>query len=265
MTTILQISDTHLVPHEVFVKGRLNPSAALENLVARICALREQLGPIDAVLHSGDISDDGSLKSYQRLEEILAPLKLPVFAIPGNHDARENMRSAFSHQGYLPATGKLHWQKRLASFDMIGIDTLVEGSGGGLVDAEAFSFIEAMLTEAGDRPVLLAIHHPPFACGIKFMDKIGLEGADALANLLQKYNNEIRVVCGHIHNTMIATVGGKVALSGPSSCSAFAFDTRADAFVGFVVREDGFMLHRWQDGFKSVRIDARDDSHRLPF
>lgn len=265
MTTVLQISDTHLVPEGSFVSDQLDPALALQRLVARIGEMREQLGPIDAVLHSGDLSDDGSADSYSRLKEILAPLELPVFAVPGNHDHRDNMRAAFAEQGYLPCSGKLHWQKRFDAFDLIGLDTLVEGSGGGALDEDDLSFLDARLAEAEDRPVLLAIHHPPFACGIQFMDKIGLDGIEGLTRLLQGYSNQIRVVCGHIHNTMIATVGGKVALSAPSPCSAFSYDTRPEAFEGFVVREDGFLLHRWADGFNSVRIDARPDSLRLPF
>ncbi len=265
MTTVLQISDTHLVPEGRFVSGQLDPALAFQRLVVRIEGMREQLGPIDAILHTGDLSDDGSAESYSNLKEILAPLELPVFAVPGNHDSRENMRAAFAPQGYLPSSGKLRWQKSFEAFDLIGLDTLVEGVGGGLLDEDDLSFLDTRLVEAGNKPILLAMHHPPFACGIPFMDKIGLDGIEGLAHLLQGCSNEIRVVCGHIHNTMITTVGGKVALSGPSPCSAFSYDTSPDAFEGFLVREDGFLLHRWDGCFSSVRIDSRPDSLRLPF
>jgi len=40
------------------------------------------------------------------LRALLAPLAVPVFVIPGNHDTREGMREAFGRDGYLP---RLHY------------------------------------------------------------------------------------------------------------------------------------------------------------
>ena len=97
------------------------------------------------------------------------------------------------------------------------------------------------------------------------MDDIGLVGTEELADLLQVHASEIRVVCGHIHNTMIASVGTKVALSAPSPCSSFPFDTRHDGPAGFMTQEDGFLLHRWQQGFQSVRISIEPASGPFPF
>lgn len=254
MTTILQLSDTHIAPKGTLVSGRVDTKASLERLVARIGALLPQIEPVDAVLVSGDISDKGSAESYVHFREIIAPLDLPVFVIPGNHDRREPMRQAFAADGYLPQSGKLDWQRRVGSVHLIGLDTLVEGQGGGAFDGGSLKFLKSALDAAGDAPVLLALHHQPYVSGIAFMDKIGLEGASELASLLSGYQNEIRVVCGHIHSTMISSIGSKVVISAPSPCTGFAFDLRPDAPVGFLAQEDGFLLHRWRDGFLSVRI-----------
>ncbi|MEQ3728050.1 MAG: phosphodiesterase, partial [Tateyamaria sp.] len=42
------------------MSGRLDTSDALARLVERIGGIRDQIGPIDALLISGDLSDDGS-------------------------------------------------------------------------------------------------------------------------------------------------------------------------------------------------------------
>ncbi len=256
MTTILQLSDTHIAPKGTLVSDRVDTQAALKRLVARIEELLPQVEPVDAVLVSGDISDKGSSESYVHFRELIAPLDLPVFVIPGNHDLREPMRQAFAADGYLPQTGKLNWHRRVGSVHLIGLDTLVEGQGGGALDVGSFEFLKSALGAAGDAPVLLALHHQPYASGIAFMDKIGLDGAEEMARLLRDCQNEIRVVCGHIHSTMISSIGSKVVISAPSPCTGFAFDLRPDAPVGFMAQEDGFLLHRWQDGFLSVRIPA---------
>ena len=82
MTTILQISDTHIVPEGALVSGRLDTADALARLVDRINSIRDQIGPIDALLVSGDLSDDGSAESYARFKTLIAPLDLPILCHP---------------------------------------------------------------------------------------------------------------------------------------------------------------------------------------
>lgn len=265
MTTVLQISDTHLVRPGQLVSGRLNTAASLEALVASVAADPARFGAIDAVLMTGDLSDDGSAESYALFKSLVAPIDAPLYVIPGNHDLRAPMRAAFADQGGMPASGKLNWHERLGDIDLIGLDTLIEGAGGGEIDAATLDFLEQALSASGTRPVLLALHHPPFHSGIAFMDRIGLSGIDALASVLSRFEADIRVVCGHIHSTMVASVGGKTALSAPSPCSTFAFNIAPDAPVGFHDQQDGFMLHRWQGGFQSVRIPMRHGPGPFPF
>lgn len=265
MTRLLQISDTHIAAQGGLVSGRLDTAASLERLVARIDQIRPQIDPLEAILVSGDLSEDGSAESYERFQAIMAPLRLPLFVIPGNHDLRAPLRAAFAPDGYLPQSGKLNWHRSVGAVDLIGLDTLVEGQGGGTLDAATLDFLRAALRAADTRPVLLALHHPPFASGIGFMDAIGLAGIDALTPILHAHRGEIRVVCGHIHSTMLMSVGGAMALSAPSPCSSFAFDTRPDAPAGFMDAEDGFLLHLWRNGFQSVRISMTDGNGPFPF
>lgn len=263
MTKILQLSDTHIVPEGALVSGRLDTSDSLARMVARITSIRDQIGPIDALLVSGDLSDDGSAESYARFKALIAPLDLPTYVIAGNHDARDPMRAAFSSD--LPVNGPLNWARRIGDIHLIGLDTLVEGQGSGMLSSDSLSFLKSALAEADDAPVLLALHHPPFACGIRFMDDIGLTNRDALHDVLAAYDGTLRIVCGHIHNMIVSDVAGHVAISAPSPCSTFAYDRRLDAPVGFMGQEDGCLLHRWDAGFQSIRIGPMAGSGPFPF
>ena len=194
MTTLLQLTDTHLVPEGHLVSGRLETSEPLARLVARLEEVKEQVGGIDAVLVTGDLSEDGSPESYERFKRLLAPLDLPLFVIPGNHDAREPMRSAFSQDGYLPEQGKLNWHRQIGTLHVIGLDTLVEGQGAGEVDDSTLGYLEATLADIGREPAMIAMHHPPFTSGIVFMDDIGLASSVELAKVLSQHRGEVRVV-----------------------------------------------------------------------
>lgn len=263
MTTILQLSDTHIVPDGALVSGRLDTADALARLVGRISSIRDQIGPIDALLVSGDLSDDGSAESYARFKTLIAPLDLPTCVIPGNHDARDPMRSAFAKD--LPVNGPLNWTRRVGDIYLIGLDTLVEGQGSGMLSPDSLSFLQYALFEAGDAPVLLALHHPPFVCGIGFMDEIGLTNREALRDVLAGFSGTLRIVCGHIHSMIVGDIADHVAISAPSPGSTFAYDRRPAAPVGFMTQEDGCVLHRWETGFQSIRIGPVAGSGPYPF
>lgn len=252
MTAFLQITDTHIVAQGKLVSKLLDTSNSLTQLVTRINSIRDQIGPIDAVLISGDVSDDGSAQSYERFKNLVAPLDLPIYVIPGNHDCRENMRRAFSE--HMPVDGPLNWDLRVGEVVIIGLDTLVEGEGLGTLLPRSIGFLEQALARADGSPVLLALHHPPFTSAIEFMDKIGLTNSADISDIISGYGGNLRLVCGHVHSMMISDVAGRVAISAPSPCSAFAFDQRPDAPIGFMNHEDGCLLHRWNNGFQSIRI-----------
>lgn len=260
MARILQITDTHLAAPPGLVAGVLDTQAALDRTVADIAASLPKIGPVDAMLITGDLSDDGSAQSYALLHAKLEPLGLPLLAIPGNHDAREEMRAAFADLGLFAPSGRLNWLQDIGGLRIVGIDTLVEGSGGGMIDAETVGFLEAAL--AFDGPVLLAMHHPPFASGVRFMDEIGLDGVELLVRCLERSPAKIRIVCGHVHMMAMGSVGDVTAIACPSTCSSFDPDFRLDAPVGFFSGGGGFMIHDWENGFRSTLIASV--RHDLP-
>jgi 3',5'-cyclic AMP phosphodiesterase CpdA len=263
MTAILQISDTHIVPEGALVSGRLDTASALARLVTRICGIRDQIGPIDAVLVSGDVSDDGSAESYVRFKSLVAPLGLPIHVIPGNHDARDPMRNAFREA--FPASGPLNWVRQIDEVRLIGLDTLVEGQGSGTLSPDSLSFLRKALSDANGAPVLLALHHPPFTCGIAFMDDIGLTNRPDVRHVVAAYSGTLRIVCGHIHNMMVTDIEGHIVISAPSPCSTFSYDRRTDSPIGYMTQEDGCLLHRWDAGFQTIRIGPEAGSGPFPF
>ena len=79
MTQFLQISDTHIVKTGSLVSGRLETSGPLKRLALRIAELQFEVGPLDAIVVTGDVSDDGTAESYALFKSILKPLNLPFF------------------------------------------------------------------------------------------------------------------------------------------------------------------------------------------
>src|SRR6476660_803500 len=96
---IAQLSDLHVRPEGVLYQGVVDSNAMLATAIAHVNALDP--GP-DLVLLSGDLVDHGTSDEYAMLARLLAALKVPVLAIPGNHDERAALPRTFAGQSWLP-------------------------------------------------------------------------------------------------------------------------------------------------------------------
>jgi 3',5'-cyclic AMP phosphodiesterase CpdA len=199
---LAQLTDLHLQvgPDD------LGAAKALERAVAALLALDPQP---DAVLVTGDLTDDGDPRSYARVRELLAPLTIPVHPIPGNHDDRDALRAAFAdHPGVAGSDGFVQYATACGPLRVLMLDTLLPGSPAGRFDEERRAWLAAALDDPA--PTLIAMHHPPIPTGIGEFDTIGLPDGDvaALATLLRGREHVLRVTAGHIHRVITATVGG---------------------------------------------------------
>lgn len=265
MTRIIQISDTHVVAPPALVAGRVDTRACLAACVARIMTMQAEIGPIDLVLATGDLTDHGWAPEYRAFNEIMAPMTLPFAAIPGNHDRRAPFRAAFAGAPFIPAEGPLDWVRDFDDFRLIGLDTLVEGDDGGRLAAASLDFLRDALAAAADRPALIALHHPPFATGVKFMDEIGFADPGALAALIGGRRAETRVIAGHVHRHITGGIGGWPAITAPSTAHAIPVDFRPEAPVAFDMEPGGFLIHDWSRGFRSTHVAIARAAGPFPF
>ncbi len=242
---ICQITDTHIkLPGKLAYK-KVDTAAMLRVCVAEVQRLNPQP---DLIVMTGDLVDLGRPEEYAHLHEIIASLTQPLYVVPGNHDARDPMREAFKAGGYFPASGFLQYAVEDWPLRLIGLDTIIPGQGGGEICAERLAWLDRTLAEQPQRPTLLMMHHPPFITGIGHMDDIGLIGREAFADVVAKHSQIELILCGHLHRTIHARVGGRAVLTSPSPAHQVALDLRDDAPSRFRMEPPGFMLHRWSDG-----------------
>ncbi len=234
MARFLQLTDMHVTKPGTLSSSVLDTSAILRNAIDRLLTRQEAISPIDALLVTGDISDDGTAESYAIARAEFERLGLRLLVVPGNHDAREAFRKAFADLPEIPRTGPIDWATQVGDTHVIGLDTLIEGQGGGRLSNQSLSFLSDALNAAGREDVVIAMHHPPLQTNIKFMDAIGLQNTDALAEVLNHAAGRVRVVAGHVHGIFHGQIGQHPVATAPAVCSAFALDQRADAPVGFM-------------------------------
>jgi 3',5'-cyclic AMP phosphodiesterase CpdA len=241
---IAQITDFHIKARGKRAYRVVDTAQCLRHAVAALAALEP--AP-DVVVATGDLTDFGRPEEYELLRELLAPLPMQVYLIPGNHDERDGLRQAFRGEGYFPAEGFLHYTVEDEPLRLVALDTVVPGEAGGWLCAERLRWLETTLAAAPDRPTLVIMHHPPFATGIAHMDAIGLEGAEAFAAIIARHRQVERILCGHLHRSIQARIGGHaIASTAPSTAHQVALDLRPAGPSAFRMEPPGYQLHLWR-------------------
>lgn len=239
---IAQISDLHIKRPGETAYGIVDTAAAFARCVAHLNSMKPQP---DFVVISGDLVDGGSSEEYAHLKRLLAPLKVPFAAIPGNHDARETMRAALPDQPYANTRGAMNLKLSIASLDLVLLDSSVPGKPYGLLDAETLQWLDAMLAADPSRPALLFLHHPPFITGIEHMDVQNLQNAKELASIVRRHSRARMIAAGHVHRATLTQFAGIPATICPAPNHAVALDLDKSFQPSFALEPPAFHLHAW--------------------
>lgn len=237
---ILHLTDPHLLAdRQARLHGWLVQSAFDQVLTAALRAYPDA----DALLLGGDLVDDESAAGYQRLDAQMAALGIPVLAIAGNHDAPQRMQRFMPHV-------RVHDRLRLGSWQLIGLNTHIDGQDAGTLDPTSLARLDRCLA-TDDRHALIGLHHPPWPLGSRWMDAIGLSNAEALRRPLDNARQSVGLVCGHAHQAAVHRLWQRPAWITPSTMrqflprsDAFAEDGAAPAFRQLTLHDDGRMTSR---------------------
>lgn len=240
---LLQLTDPHLFADpdgEIYgVRTDHTFRAALSR------AFESAAGPIDALLVTGDIAEDGLPETYQRFHGQVASLGVPVLCIPGNHEHRDTM-AAILDRPPVQFCGAL----RLPGWRIVMLDSHLPGMDEGRLGTDELRRLERELNAAAAENVLIGLHHPPLPVGSPWLDAFGLVNGDALLSCIAGRGNVRGVLFGHVHQESDQLHAGLRMMSTPSTCAQFT--PRTERCI-MDLRPPGFRrLELWPDG----RIDT---------
>lgn len=243
---LIQLTDLHCTAHGTAAM-RLCETNMLTERALR--AVRDFSPKPDAVLITGDLTDNGLAAEYQEFAAILRrTITAPVYVIPGNHDRREIARTELAH---LPGvTVDPHFiQYSIDDFPLrlVMLDTVVPGAGYGELCDSRLAWLAATLAAAPDKPTLIAMHHAPFRCGIGHMDRINLRNADAFTSLIARHPQVRRIICGHHHRPITAPVAHAIASIAPSVAHQVELHLFGEGPGQWNLEPPAFQIHLWLD------------------
>lgn len=238
---LAQVSDLHIKTGGKRSYRIVDTAGMLRACIAHMLELPQRP---DVVVFTGDLVDFGRPDEYAALRELVSPLKMPVYLLPGNHDERTNLRNAFPDHAYLrQSPDYINYAIEDHPLRIPGFDTTVPGESGGLASADRLAWLDSKLAEEPGKATVVLMHHPPFHTFIGHMDEQGLENTEGLAQVIRRHPQVERLLCGHLHRPIMARFAGTIACTVPSPAHQVALDLAHDAASRFVMEPPAYGLH----------------------
>jgi len=217
---------------------------------------------------SGDLVNTGHRSETERALSLLDGLHFPYFIIPGNHDDREVLWEVFGEKG-CPSRFEGFFNYVIEGFDirLIALDSTAPGEPGGEICVRRAAWLDEILRQAGEQPTIIFMHHPPLKCSVLETDEDGFKGADLLGEVVGKYRNIERILCGHIHLTIHARWCGTIVSTAPSMGLQLGLDLTMTRESEFFLDAPGYQLHHWtpQNNLITHTVYVRDLDGPYPF
>nr|WP_262925837.1 3',5'-cyclic-AMP phosphodiesterase [Pseudomonas chlororaphis] len=230
---LVQLSDSHLFAETDGALLGMNTADSLQRVIDLVLAQQPR---IDLMLATGDLSQDGTLESYQRFRQLTRQIPAPGRWLPGNHDEPQVMQLATRDSDLLqPIIDIGHWRITL-------LDSAVPGSVPGYLQDDQLQLLARSLGEAPERHHLICLHHHPVSIDCAWMEPIGLRNAEALFAVLDRFPQVRALLWGHVHQEIDRLRGDVRLLASPSTC------------IQFEPGSDDFKVEEQVPGYRWLRL-----------
>ena len=228
---IIQITDTHLFEA---TSGNLMGVRTRDTLSAVLELINQQYGDFECLLVTGDLTQDGSASSYEFLKTSLSALNKPFYWLCGNHDSPDVMAD-IAPEALVKRVCVGNWQ-------VLMLNSQVLGSVHGHLSQSELDMLKSHLEQSPDLHTLVALHHHPETINSRWMDKIGLDNASELKEIIKPYQQVKAIIHGHAHQEGEFFLANSPVLATPSTC------------LQFTPKSDNFKVDRSLPGFRILDL-----------
>lgn len=250
---LLQLTDLHLFADAgeqlLGITTRDSFEAVLE------LALSSQK-PTDAMIFTGDLVHDETPAGYRYLRETFKRIEVPHYCVAGNHDDFQVMEAQLGGAALGPIA-----LRRLASWNLVFLDSSVPGEDGGHLSEGQLAHLEDLLAD-DKAPTIIVLHHHPITIQSAWMDAMSVDNGAKLLALCDRYEQIKGILFGHVHQEFSLRYAQCTILGTPSTC--FQFMPGSKDFT-IDERPPGYReLTLYPDGRLKTRVVRLDHYRQLP-
>ena len=240
---MVQLSDCHLFADTQGKLLGLNTQFSLDKVLELIRG--EQPSP-DLILATGDLSQDASYESYQRLEQALSAFPAPVYWLEGNHDKPAPMLQALDCHRERISPCVLE----IGNWTIIMLDSTIPGEVPGDLFDEDLKFLDDALANARGEHLMVCLHHHPVPMKCAWLDTQVVGSAEQFFAVIDRHPRVRAIIWGHVHQEYDDLRNDVRLLAVPSTC--VQFKPKSDDFAV----DDTNPGYRWLDLYPDGRIDT---------
>ena len=229
---IIQITDLHLRCDKSYAAFEINTFQSAKMIVSHIRKLHSDL---DALVISGDISDDESSESYSNLLEITDKVDAEIYLMPGNHDSVDEIKKCASNS---KVNSELYFVRDNWIYFMF--NTKKEDSPNGFLKQNEIDIFSDVLSKNRDKYFMIFLHHHPVEIGSPTMDKMIIENSKILLDLIRQNKSIKGVSWGHIHNVFETDLNSAKLFSTPSTC--YQSKPKSETFIIDTNEKPGYRI-----------------------
>ena len=216
---LAQISDTHLTTRGANDQYSDEKIVALEKCVDDI----NSLNPLpDAVIHTGDLSHNGTRDELLLAKASLDRLASPYHVTPGNRDCPENIIDIFEgHFGGTAIFGPIIYMIDEFPIKLVSFDTTCPSDNLGVLNFEKLASLDNILCAYQSDPIIIFSHHPPFYFSGANSRRLEFRSENAISlfgEIIDRHSQIVALFCGHSHLSIRKNLGMFDAYIAPPVC-----------------------------------------------
>lgn len=223
MTVIAHISDLHIsdiaFEEDVFLQA-----------VNEINALNP-----DMIILTGDITNNGYYKQYEKAMGYLAMFEAPLFAVPGNHDARN-----LGYQTFEELVGERSWKlTKDDDFTVIGLDSSAADDNKGHIGIPQHLWMERQLDECviDGGFSIIALHHHIISIPQTGRERNVLSDAGDILKTITTHEVDL-VMSGHKHVPNIWKINETIIVNAGSLSSNKLRGKIGNSYIVYSITDD---------------------------
>ena len=228
MTLIAHISDLHVsradFDEEIFMKA---------------AAEINQLNP-DMIILTGDLTDNGYYKEFEQVTKYLEVFEAPLFAVPGNHDARN-----LGYQTFEELIGERSWKLTLGDdLTVIGLDSSTPDENGGHIGRPQHLWLEHQLDECviNEHFTIVALHHHVIPIPQTGRERNILTDSGDILKTLTTHEVDL-VLSGHKHVPNIWKINETVIVNAGSFSSYKLRGKNPNSYIVYNISDDEIEIY----------------------
>lgn len=242
MTLIAHISDLHV-----------SASSFDEEMFMLAAQEINNLDP-DMIILTGDLTDNGYYTEFEQVKKYLEAFDAPLFAVPGNHDARN-----LGYQTFEELIGEKSWKLTMDDiFTVVGLDSSSPDEDKGHIGTPQHMWLDHQLDECviNENFSIVALHHHVVPIPQTGRERNVLSDAGDILKTLTGHEVDL-VLSGHKHvpnvwkinNTLLVNAGSmsSIKLRGKNKNSYNLYNITDDEIEIYLNQVNGekFLLGKY--------------------